>query len=89
MALITITGDFITGTAAYSDYFRLSFGFIGDPPGYETDNRWIYSVGLSYQCNRKMKFSGYLDGRTAIIRGNDDPLSMLFVGEYKLRREIL
>ena len=64
---------------------ELGYGFMGEPPGYKTDNRWIYSAGFSYECNARMRFSGYLDGRTAVFPGNKDPLSVLFIGEYKIR----
>ena len=42
-------------------------------------------MGLSYLCGSKMRFSSYLDGRTAIFQGNKDPLSTLLIGEFKIR----
>ena len=52
------------------------------------DNRWLYSVGLAHELNPKVTLSGYLDGRTAIIESNDDPLSILLIGEYKFRPDL-
>jgi len=64
---------------------ELGYGLIGNLPGYQTDNRWLYSVGISYECSTRMRLSGYLDGRTAIFPGQKDPLSTLLIGEYKIR----
>ena len=48
-------------------------------------NRWLYSIGLAYELDPKIILSGYLDGRTAIFEGNENPLSVLLIGQYKLR----
>lgn len=64
---------------------ELGYGFIGEPPGTDADNRFLYSVGAAYEFNPKVTLSGYLDGRTAIFEGNEDPLSVLLIGEYKYR----
>jgi hypothetical protein len=67
---------------------ELGYTFVGEPSGYDADNRWLYSVGLAYEFDPKLTLSGYLDGRTAIFKGNDDPLSILLIGEYKLRTAV-
>lgn len=64
---------------------ELGYTFVGEPSGYDVENRWLYSIGVAYEVNPKVTLSGYLDGRTAIFRGNDDPLSVLLIGEYKWR----
>lgn len=61
----------------------LGYTFVGEPSGYDVDNRWIYSIGAAYELDPDITLSGYIDGRTAIFEGNDDPLSILLMGEYK------
>jgi hypothetical protein len=68
---------------------ELGYTFVGEPSGYNTNNRWLYSAGLAYQYTPQIILSGYLDGRTAIFEGNDDPLSILLAGQYKYRPDIL
>ncbi len=63
----------------------LGYTFVGEPSGYDVDNRWRYSLGLAYQVDPKLTVSSYLDGRTAIFEGNDNPLSILLIGQYKFR----
>jgi hypothetical protein len=67
---------------------ELGYTFIGDPSGYNADNRWLYNIGLAYELDPEMTVSGYIDGRTAIFDGNDDPLSLLLAAEYKFRPDI-
>ena len=67
---------------------ELGYTFVGEPSGYDVDNRWLYSIGLAYEVDPKITLSGYLDGRTAIFDGNDDPLSILLIGQYKLRPDL-
>jgi hypothetical protein len=43
---------------------------------------------LAYELDPKVTLSGYLDGRTSIFKGNDNPLSILFIGEYKYRPDL-
>ena len=67
---------------------EIGYTFVGEPSDYDVDNRWLYSVGLAYELNPKVTLSGYLDGRTAIIESNEDPLSILMIGEYKFRPDL-
>jgi hypothetical protein len=67
---------------------EVGYTFVGDPSGYDAHNRWLYSAGLAYILDPKITLSGYLDGRTAIFEGNDDPLSILLIGEYKFRPDL-
>lgn len=73
---------------AWTVLAEFGFTFVGEPSGYDVDNRWIYSIGLAREVNPKVTLSGYLDGRTAIVDGNDDPLSILLAGEYKYRSDL-
>jgi hypothetical protein len=68
--------------------WELGYTFVGDPSGYDADNRWLYSAGLAYELASDITLSGYLDGRTAIFEGNDDPLSLLLIGEYKYSSDL-
>jgi hypothetical protein len=68
--------------------WEIGYTFVGDPSGYDADNRWLYSAGLAYELDSEITLSGYLDGRTAIFEGNDDPLSLLLIGEYKYRPDL-
>ncbi len=38
--------------------------------------------------DRKLTLSGYLDGRTAIFPGNENPLSLLLLSEFKFRPDL-
>lgn len=67
---------------------ELGYTFVGSPPDVDANNRWLYSIGLAYEVDPKVTVSGYIDGRTAIFEGNDDPLSILLIGEYKLRTDL-
>lgn len=67
---------------------EIGYTVVGEPSGYSVENRWLYGVGLAHELNSQVTLSGYLDGRTAIIKGNDDPLSILLIGEYKFRPDL-
>jgi len=67
---------------------EIGYTFVGEPSGYDVDNRWLYSIGLGYEVNSKVMLSGYLDGRTSIVPGNTDPLSILLIGEYRYRKDL-
>jgi len=67
---------------------EIGYTFVGEPSGYDADNRWLYSIGLAYEIDPAVTLSGYIDGRTAIFPGNDDPLSILLIGELKLASDL-
>jgi len=67
---------------------EIGYTIVGDPSGFDADNRWLYSIGLAYEIDPAITLSGYIDGRTAIFEGNDDPLSILLIGEYKFRPDL-
>lgn len=86
----TVLGEF-TWRLADSDWFvlgDLGYTFVGRPDDFDLKNRWLYSLGLAYEVNPKVTLSGYLDGRTAIVEGNEDALSVLLMGEYKFRPDL-
>lgn len=67
---------------------EVGYTFVGDPSGFDADNRWLYSIGLAHELTSKTTLSAYIDGRTAIFDGNDDPLSLLLISEYKFRPDL-
>ncbi len=64
---------------------EIGYTLVGNPSGLDAKNRWLYSIGLAQELSKRLTLSGYVDGRTAIFPGNDDPLSLLLIGEYKFR----
>ena len=67
---------------------EIGYTYVGDPSGYDADNRWLYSFGLAYEIDPDITLSGYIDGRTAIFSGNDNPLSILLISELKLATDL-
>jgi len=76
------------GDSPWSALAELGYTFVGKMPGVDMKNRWLYSVGLAYEVDPKITLSGYLDGRTAIFEGEENPLSILLVGQYKFRPDL-
>lgn len=73
------------GDSAWTALAELGYTFVGKSAGMDMKNRWLYSIGLAYELDPKIILSGYLDGRTAIFEGNENPLSVLLIGQYKLQ----
>ncbi|HSV98800.1 MAG TPA: transporter [Sedimentisphaerales bacterium] len=73
------------GDSGWTALAEAGYTFVGEPSDMEVDNRFLYGVGLAYELDPQTTVSGYLDGRTAIFRGNEDALSILLIGEYKYR----
>ena len=67
---------------------EVGYTFVGEPDGYDADNRWLYAAGLAHELDPKITISSYLYGRTAIFEGNDDPLSILLISEYKFQPDL-
>jgi hypothetical protein len=76
------------GDSPWSALAELGYTFVGKMPGEDMKNRWLFSVGLAYEVDPKITLSGYLDGRTAIFEGEENPLSILLVGQYKFRPDL-
>ena len=51
---------------------EVDYTSVREPSGYDADNRWLCSAGLAYKLDPNMILSGYIDGPTAILEGNDD-----------------
>jgi Putative MetA-pathway of phenol degradation len=65
-------------------YVSLSYTFIGSPPGTDLRNTFGWSVGAAYAVLQPLTFFAFLDGATAISRGEADPLELRVGAEYKL-----
>lgn len=57
-------------------YGDASFTIMGDPPGQNLRDRFGASIGLGYQATETVTLSTLLDWRTALVRGNDDPVEL-------------
>lgn len=64
---------------------ELGYTLVTDSLDLELDNRFLYSLGYAHQVGEKAMLSSYLDGRTSASSGADDPLSLLFMAEYRFR----
>jgi hypothetical protein len=86
----TALGEFTwrLGDSPWSVLADLGYTLVGKPPGVDARNRWLYSLGLACEVDPKVILSGYLDGRTAIFEGNENPLSILLIGEYRFRPDL-
>jgi hypothetical protein len=86
----TVLGEFAwrLGKTAWTALMDLGYTFVGKPPGMDVKNRWLYSFGLAFDVDPKITLSAYLDGRTATFEGNENPLSVLLIGQYKLRPDL-
>jgi len=86
----TILSEFTwrLGESSWLILAELGYTFVGRPDGVDVKNRWLYSLGVGYEVDPKITLSGYLDGRTAIFEGSENPLSVLLIGEYKFRPDL-
>jgi hypothetical protein len=67
-------------------YLSASYTFIGSPPGSDLRNSFGWSLGAAYAVFDPVSVFAFLDGATAISRGEDDPLELLVGAEYKLTK---
>src|SRR5437867_1116356 len=65
-------------------YLTLSYTFIGDPPGADFRNSFGWSVGAAYAVLQPLSVFAFLEGSTAIARGQDDPVELRVGAELKL-----
>jgi hypothetical protein len=76
------------GDSPWSVLAESGYTFVGKVPGLDMRNRWLYSAGLACELDAKTTLSGYVDGRTSIFEGSENPLSILLLGQYKLRPDL-
>jgi hypothetical protein len=65
-------------------YLTLSYTFIGEPPGADFRNSFGWSVGVAYAVVQPLSVFGFLEGSTAIARGQEDPVEVRVGAELKL-----
>ncbi len=65
-------------------YVSLSYTFIGSPSGEDLRNTFGWSVGAAYAVLQPLSVFAFLEGATAISRGQADPLELRIGAEYKL-----
>jgi len=67
-------------------YLTLSYTFIGDPPGTDFRNSFGWSVGAAYAVVRPLSLFAFLDGSTAIARGQEDPVELRLGAEFRFTK---
>ncbi len=65
-------------------YLSLSYTFIGSPAGEDLRNTFGWSVGAAYAIIQPLSVFAFVDGNTAIGRGQADPVELRVGAEYKL-----
>jgi hypothetical protein len=63
-------------------YLTLAYTFIGDPPGADFRNSFGWSVGAAYAVIQPLTLFAFLEGSTAIARGQDDPIELRGGAEF-------
>ena len=69
-----------------SGYLTLAYTFVGSPHGADLRDSFAWSVGAAYAVTHPFSIFAFLDGATAIARGQDDPLELRVGAEYRLAR---
>ena len=69
-------------------YIDLGYTFIGSPPGADFRNSFGWSLGAAYQIAQPVSVFAFLDGATAIARGQDDPLELRVGAEYRVTKAV-
>lgn len=64
----------------------VSYTFIGDPPGQDFRNRPAASLGVGYYVSPDILVGGLIDWRRALVRGNDDPVELVGLAQFRLAR---
>ncbi len=65
-------------------YVSVAYTFIGSPPGEDLRNTFGWSVGAAYAVLQPLSVFAFVDGNTAIARGQADPVELRVGAEYKL-----
>jgi hypothetical protein len=65
-------------------YLAVSYTFIGDPPGVDLRDTFGWSLGAAYLVLPPLSVFGFLEGSTAISRGQADPVELRVGAEYRL-----
>lgn len=65
-------------------YLGVSYTFIGDPPGTDLRDAFGWSAGAAYLVAAPVSVFAFLEGSTAISRGQPDPVELRGGAEYRL-----
>ena len=69
-------------------YGSVAYTFIGSPPGTDLRNSFGWSLGAAYAVIRPLSVFAFLDGATAIARGEDDPLELRVGAELRVMKAL-
>jgi hypothetical protein len=69
-------------------YVGVAYTFIGDPPGTDLHDSFAWSVGVAYGVIPSLSVFAFLEGATAVVPGEDDPLEIRAGVEYRLTRSV-
>ena len=67
-------------------YLTLAYTFIGDPPGTDFRNSFGWSVGAAYAVIQPLSLFAFLEGSTAIARGQEDPVELRVGAEFRVTK---
>src|SRR5207245_8014817 len=67
-------------------YLTLAYTFIGDPPGTDFRNSFGWSVGAAYAVIQPLSLFAFLEGSTAIARGQEDPVELRVGAEVRVTK---
>lgn len=74
--------------AGLSGYLSLFYTFIGDPPGTDLRDSFGWSLGAAYAVIQPLSVFAFLEGATAIARGQEDPLEFRVGAELKFTKAL-
>jgi hypothetical protein len=66
----------------------VSYTFMGDPPGQDFRDRPAASLGLAYYVRSDILVGGLVDWRRALVRGNEDPVELVGLAQFRLTRTV-
>ena len=69
-------------------YVTVAYTFIGSPPGTDLRNSFGWSLGAAYTVIQPLSVFAFLDGATAIARGEDDPLELRVGAEFRVMKAL-
>lgn len=71
----------------YLAFLDIGYTIIGDPSGFDYDNRWMISPGVGRYYTPELLLAGFYEWRNAIGSG-EDPHLLSFLGYYKWRPDL-
>ena len=68
--------------------FDIYYNILGDPPGRDLDNQLVWDVGLGHYAGSRWYHSLFFEHRTAAQDGDDDSMSVYYLGKYEPSRRV-